>query len=652
MKLQAAFLTDFPTSELVRIFGALDTYEDVLITRSFDSEDRLRTLIGTAQARVEQTGQPYIFKAAIIPAGTKPPKRHTKYRVPGLLRRRMDYGSGTGGPADLVEYELRSPYNKFYAKDAATLINPENVIIPPNEWYKEGLKEKDVVEYYNKVSNKIVGQYTQYDLEGMTALKPEDEEKVIFKRNAHVEVLGMKIGDKKAFDQLNTGRMIEFHFALGDSTPFIWVDMDPKEGFPWADTKSIAMELAKGMTDSIDGAETEIRFSGKSGFHIYRILESPIPIDEARGIISKFLDDYIKGKNDDRLTTKVTRDSNTMRLDFSTLHRTGGLRMAYSMAYPTGLICRPVSAGELADFEKSDATIQLAGIKKKSAEDPKVPEIAPELRLTEPEIEEPKPAGPDPKPAQEPMRPPMGMTEEEKDRDAKRALELDMRLWDAIRFLVEDPNRLNSTQMNILIAQYNNRGWSRFMRIVKEVIGQMPDPEKLYKVLDGVFYRVNKGAISFIAVQEKLHDYYQKRDFETTPEPRGEVTEGERQEFVIQEHAAHRAGLHYDFRLAEEGVLKSWAVRNLTSLLDGDKSKVLAIQTEDHPMEYGKFEGTIPEGHYGAGNVNVFDRGTYTTVRKSANTWVIDLDGSRINGRYVLVKGRDPKQWFLQKGKH
>jgi bifunctional non-homologous end joining protein LigD len=152
-----------------------------------------------------------------------------------------------------------------------------------------------------------------------------------------------------------------------------------------------------------------------------------------------------------------------------------------------------------------------------------------------------------------------------------------------------------------------------------------------------------------------LTEYRRKRRFEETPEPRGKTGPKGANLFVIQKHAARR--LHYDLRLELGGVLKSWAVPKGPSLSPGDKR--LAIQVEDHPFEYRTFEGTIPEGHYGAGEVIIWDQGTYEPEGTQSAAAQLErgelkfrLSGQKLRGSFVLVrlKGVQRKnEWLLIK---
>ncbi len=161
-----------------------------------------------------------------------------------------------------------------------------------------------------------------------------------------------------------------------------------------------------------------------------------------------------------------------------------------------------------------------------------------------------------------------------------------------------------------------------------------------------------------------LEEYRAKRDFRKTPEPGPRPAKGHRAPiFVIQEH--HASHLHYDFRLEADGVLKSWAVPKQPSLDPAEKR--LAVRVEDHPLGYATFEGTIPEGQYGAGEVRVWDHGTYDNLlaeRAQPHTVAEGIDagrlefalhGEKLQGRFALIRmrgrQRGKENWLLIKMK-
>jgi bifunctional non-homologous end joining protein LigD len=146
----------------------------------------------------------------------------------------------------------------------------------------------------------------------------------------------------------------------------------------------------------------------------------------------------------------------------------------------------------------------------------------------------------------------------------------------------------------------------------------------------------------------RLTEYERKRDRKKTPEPFGSGRRrGKQPIFVVQRHDARR--LHYDFRLEREGALASWAVPKGVPLEPGQRN--LAVHVEDHPLEYAAFEGEIPQGEYGAGQVEIWDDGTYELVEeKKDGGLTVRLDGERLQGTWTLVPAKlsgDPKNWLL-----
>jgi bifunctional non-homologous end joining protein LigD len=143
----------------------------------------------------------------------------------------------------------------------------------------------------------------------------------------------------------------------------------------------------------------------------------------------------------------------------------------------------------------------------------------------------------------------------------------------------------------------------------------------------------------------KLREYERKRQFDRTPEPAGKPPAGgDEHRFVIHEHHARR--LHWDLRLERDGVLVSWALPRGVPPDPGENR--LAVHTEDHPLEYLDFEGDIPKGEYGAGQIRIWDRGTYETEKFEPSKVVVVFHGERVQGRYALFRTRDD-DWMIHR---
>jgi len=148
-----------------------------------------------------------------------------------------------------------------------------------------------------------------------------------------------------------------------------------------------------------------------------------------------------------------------------------------------------------------------------------------------------------------------------------------------------------------------------------------------------------------------LREYLAKRDFAKTGEPAGTASlSSNLRIYVVQKHRATH--LHYDLRLEMDGVLRSWALPKGPPL--EANLKRLAVQTENHPIAYAGFEGTIPKGEYGAGKVEIWDKGTLKILEVDQNKIIFTIIGEKLKGDYCLIKLKpktDPKNWLFFKKK-
>ncbi|WP_260860705.1 ATP-dependent DNA ligase [Mycobacterium tilburgii] len=207
------------------------------------------------------------------------------------------------------------------------------------------------------------------------------------------------------------------------------------------------------------------------------------------------------------------------------------------------------------------------------------------------------------------------------------------------------------------IAPYSLRGREHPTVAAPRTWDELEDPQLRQLRYDEMLDRVARDGDLIAAldaseigapVAGRLTRYRSMRDPSKTPEPVPQVkpTAGRGNKFVIHEHHARR--LHYDFRLERDGVLVSWAVPK--NLPETTSVNHLAVHTEDHPLEYGSFEGTIPKGEYGAGKVVIWDAGTYDAEKFREDEIIVNLHGNRISGRYALIR-TNGDQWLAHRMK-
>ncbi|GBE64740.1 multifunctional non-homologous end joining protein LigD [Mycobacterium sp. MFM001] len=203
------------------------------------------------------------------------------------------------------------------------------------------------------------------------------------------------------------------------------------------------------------------------------------------------------------------------------------------------------------------------------------------------------------------------------------------------------------------IAPYSLRGREQPTVAAPRTWEELDDKRLRQLRYDEVLKRVGRdgdllASLDADIVPDRLTKYRAMRDASKTPEPvpGSKPVTGQGNTFVIQEHHARR--LHYDFRLERDGVLVSWAVPK--NLPDTTSVNHLAVHTEDHPLEYATFEGTIPKGEYGAGKVIIWDSGTYEAEKFRDDEVIVTLHGNRISGRYALIQ-TNGDQWLAHRMK-
>lgn len=497
IKYYAAIDGDIPQHIVVSIVGAVEEEDGLLYTRPFDSPHHLSTLIGTLESRMEREGLDF-GGACILPYGAKVPETRGKLKVFGPLSKTIERGI----PEPYQILEMRTPYNRFYAVEEE---QPQTIIIAANRFYPRGLTAQDIRSYYRDNANKIIAQYNSRNLDGTILLRAS--EGAILKCRATQEIMEMRI-DATNFNTLNHGRTVEFRFAAGPQTNLLWLDIDPQPLFPWVETKRVAEDLlcAMGSLDEAQVVGTELRFSGKAGFYVLAHIAHPLDIDEARMVVRRVAEQYIKSKNDKRITTNATDEAESIRIDCTTMRKQDGLRMAYSLAYPTGLMCMPLTPKQLTTFERNMAAItpiSVQGAEQENQTTGLQDEIIKKLGLSSERVQQLRLALDN--------IPPVELAQvAKKSGDIDAVIELDGVFSDAIAVIREVGNRLDqvNNQLGLFAKIYHGR--SDFVTPVVTKVRELQKFKKFQELVISIASKIKGKVVSQGEIKQEFVQHLAK----------------------------------------------------------------------------------------------------------------------------------------------
>jgi hypothetical protein len=230
--------------------------------------------------------------------------------------------------------------------------HPNNVIIASNEYYSNGLKESDIWDYYDAVKDTIVANLKDHDV--MLVLNADGE---VYKRHDKDPNSFIRIASTSDFDHYNNGRTVEFHKAIGNSTDYGLVDIDPRENVPFSKVKKVVGKVYDLLSSLPNIDNVDLIYSGGRGFHLYPKYSSLRDTNELRTELNAILGSFIAETNDNTITTSIPRFTDQIRLDTTTLKSTGSLRVKDSLNGRTGLRCIYIDRKDLPRFEKKSAII-------------------------------------------------------------------------------------------------------------------------------------------------------------------------------------------------------------------------------------------------------------------------------------------------------
>jgi broad specificity phosphatase PhoE/uncharacterized protein YecE (DUF72 family) len=265
------------------------------------------------------------------------------------LSRKADYQESSGESAGGHDRVHSGGQGGPWFVEAAYPQHPDTVIIQPNEFYPDGLDEKAIWSYYDSNKAKLVKELAGSPVL-ITTVTPKGP---VVRRNDPVTKKPIRIDTTEQFDKLNNGRNVEFHKAYGETTDIMAVDIDPMEQVPWSKVIDIAIAVQNALP-----AGATISFSGGRGFHVRSKLPKPMAIDEARNMTIDLMDKKVVPEFEN-VTTGINHDPEGTRLDVSTLHAAGSLRVPGSLNAKTGLVAADTqdTGKGLAEIEKGDFTV-------------------------------------------------------------------------------------------------------------------------------------------------------------------------------------------------------------------------------------------------------------------------------------------------------
>lgn len=435
-------------------------------------------------------------------------------------------------------------YLKFgkYHKTAGYPDSPEEVVISEKERLLDGsaIREIDVWTYYEGIKNELIDQLKGRDL--FVVIKTDS--KKIYKRHPYDKKTEfIRINDTKDFEEYHSGRTVEYHVTMPSEAEYYIVDFDPSPELNFDKVESIAAEIADAISDNPDVKKTDIRYTGKRGFHILGYLKDPKDINQAREDLTGYLKDNFGDRED--LTIAESPKGKKSALGVSPMKLNGGHVALHSMRV-SGLCCMEVPRSKLTSFKRDEARIKN-----------RYKEIT--GKKFEPEIKE------------------------------KGAYVLKTSGYDRDKL---EPGYNGKFVIHEHDAKDAGPHWD--VRI------EMP-VDSLEKSLD--------------KYEEKVVDGVDKKP-EKHPDKPGTV---------------YRSFVDKKMEIPSNG------------------NKIYLVETEDHPISAGSFEGKVSEG-YGAGSIEIYDKGTYELLDVDGDKkYIFDFKGDKLKGIYALVKYKNGFLWIKVK---